>query len=110
MNRFKALVVLCILLAVAPAVFAQRTQTEQTTAQRLDVMTSKLESMRRELNSALSAMDSSSSKNKDNNKNKDNKPNADDPVVRLKGLEKEVGSALSEVQDIRAKNDRSEKY
>jgi len=105
MSRFKALVVFCILLAVAPVVLAQRTQTEQTTAQRLDVMTSKLESMRRELNSALSAMNSS---NKE--KDKDNKPNADDPVVRLKGLEKEVGSAMSEVQDIRGKNDRSEKF
>ena len=103
MYRFKALVVFCVLLAVAPAVLAQRTQTEQTTVQRLDVMTSKLESMRRGLNSALSVMDSS-------NKNKDNKPNADDPFVRLKGLEKEVGSTLSEVNDIRAKNDRAEKY
>ena len=103
MYRFKALVVFCVLLAVAPVVLAQRTQTEQTTVQRLDVMTSKLESMRRELNSAMSVMDSS-------NKNKDNKPNADDPVVRLKSLEKEVGSTLSEVNDIRAKNDRAEKY
>ena len=103
MNRFKALVVFCILLAVAPVVLAQRTQTEQSTTQRLDVMTSKLESMRRELNSALSVMNASKS-------DKDTKPNADDPVVRLKGLEKEVGSTLSEVNDIRSKNDRSEKY
>jgi outer membrane protein assembly factor BamD len=103
MNRFKALVVFCILLAVAPVVLAQRNQTELSTTQRLDVMTSKLESMRRELNSALSAMTASKS-------DKDTKPNADDPVVRLKGLEKEVGSTLSEVHDIRAKNDRSEKY
>src|SRR5262245_60633592 len=103
MNRFKALVVVCVLLAVAPAVLGQRTQSEQTTAQRLDVLTSKFESMRRELNTAISAMNTS--------KNKDSaKPNADDPVVRLKGLEKEVSSALSEVHDIRAKNDRAEKY
>ena len=66
-------------------------------------MTSKLESMRRSLNSALSAMNASKN-------DKDTKPNADDPVVRLKGLEKEVGSTLSEVNDIRSKNDRSEKY
>lgn len=103
MNRFKALVVFCILLAVAPVALAQRTQTEQSTTQRLDVMTSKLESMRRELNSALSVMNASKN-------DKDTKPNADDPVVRLKGLEKEVGSTLSEVNDIRSKNDRSEKY
>jgi len=103
MNRFKALVVFCVLLVVTPVVLAQRTQTEQSTTQRLDVMTSKLESMRRSLNSALSAMNASKN-------DKDTKPNADDPVVRLKGLEKEVGSTLSEVNDIRSKNDRSEKY
>src|SRR4030095_12772539 len=103
MNRFKALAVFCVLLAVAPVVLAQRTQTEQSIVQRLDVMTSKLESLRRELNSAPSAMNGPK-------KDKDTKPNADDPVVRLKCLEKEVGSTLSEVSDIRAKNDRSEKY
>jgi outer membrane protein assembly factor BamD len=101
--RFPTLLGFCILLAFAPVVLAQRSQTELSTPQRLDVMTSKLESMRRSLNSAISAMNSS-------DKNKDTKPNADDPVVRLKGLEKEVGSMLSEVHDIRAKHDRAEKY
>ena len=101
--RFSTLLGFCILLAIAPVVLAQRSQTELSTPQRLDVMTSKLESMRRSLNSAISAMNSS-------DKNKDTKPNADDPVVRLKGLEKEVGSVLSEVQDIRSKHDRAEKY
>lgn len=101
--RFPTLLGFCILLAVAPSVLGQRAQTELSTPQRLDVMTSKLESMRRSLNSAISAMNSSS-------KNKDTKPNADDPVVRLKGLEKEVGSLLAEVHDIRSKHDRAEKY
>src|SRR5262245_25887448 len=103
MNRFKVLVVFCILLAVAPVILAQRPQTELSANQRLDLMTSKLESMRRELKTALSAMDSSKN-------NKDTKPNADDPVVRLKGLDKEVGATLSEVSDIRGKNDRAEKF
>ena len=101
--RFPTLLGFCILLALAPAALAQRTQTELSTPQRLDVMTSKLESMRRSLNSAISAMNPS-------DKNKDTKPNADDPVVRLRGLEKEVGSLLSDVHDIRAKHDRAEKY
>src|SRR5206468_10241035 len=34
----------------------------------------------------------------------------DDRVVRLKGLEKEVSAVTSEVNDIRAKNDRAEKF
>jgi outer membrane protein assembly factor BamD len=103
MNRFKALALFCVLLAVAPVALAQRPQTEHSANQRLEVMTSKLESMRRELNSALSALGTS-------NKTKDTKANADDPAVRLKGLEKEVGSTLSEVHDIRSKNDRAEKF
>ena len=57
--------------------------------------------MRRSLNSAIKAMD---------DKSKDKKANADDPVVRLKGLEKEVSSLNSEVNDIRTKNDKAEKF
>jgi outer membrane protein assembly factor BamD len=41
---------------------------------------------------------------------KDAKANADDPVVRLKGLEKEVSSLASEVNDLRTKNDKAEKF
>ena len=101
--RLPTLLGVCMLLAVAPIALAQRPQTELSTPQRLDVLASKLESMRRSLNSAISAMNPQKN-------NKDTKGNADDPVVRLRGLEKEVGSVLSEVQDIRAKHDRAEKY
>lgn len=98
-----------ILLALSSIIFglslpvsAQRTQTELSTGQRLDVMTSKLESMRRSLQSAIAAIPT--------DKNSKAKPNADDPAVRLKGLEKEVSSLLSEVNDIKAKNDRAERF
>jgi outer membrane protein assembly factor BamD len=67
------------------------------------VMQSKLEGMRRALNNAIAAMEPKSASQKE-------KPNADDPRVRLRGLEKEVGSIVSEVSDIRAKQDRSERY
>ncbi|HJP91311.1 MAG TPA: outer membrane protein assembly factor BamD [Pyrinomonadaceae bacterium] len=106
-SRFSILVVLCALVFGLPiAGFAQKTggQTELSTNQRLDVMASKIDLMRRSLNSALNAMDDTS---KDS---KDKKPNADDPVVRLKGLEKEASSLMSEVNDIRSKNDKGEKF
>src|SRR6185295_931888 len=80
----------------------QRQQTELSNTQRLDVMTSKLDSMRRSLQSAISATPTE--------KNSKEKPNADDPAVRLKGLDKEVSSIQSQVADIRAKNDRAEQY
>jgi hypothetical protein len=98
-SRF--LIASVLILTFMQFAFAQRqAQSELSIGQRLDVMTSKLESMRRSLNSALSALPS----------NKDKKANADDPAVRLRGLEKEVSSVLSEVNDIRSKNDRAEKY
>ena len=102
-SRFLILALFCAAVFGLPqAVFGQKTggQTELSISQRLDVMSSKLDSMRRSLNSALGAMP----------ENKDKKANADDPVVRLKGLEKEVSSLLSELNDIRSKNDKAEKF
>lgn len=75
-------------------------QTELSTGQRLDVMDSKLDLMRRSLNAAIKAIGES----------KDKKTNADDPIVRLKGLEKEVSSVTSEVADVRSKSERGEKW
>jgi outer membrane protein assembly factor BamD len=103
-SRFLILAVFCALLfGVSQAGFAQKpsSQTELSTGQRLDVMSSKLDLMRRSLSSALNAMD---------DKSKEKKTNADDPVVRLKGLEKDVSSLTSEVNDIRSKNDKAEKF
>ena len=102
-SRFFILALFCAAVFGLPqAVLGQRTggQTELSTAQRLDVMGSKLDTMRRSLNSALAAIP----------ENKDKKANADDPAVRLKSLEKEVSSLNSEVNDLRAKNDKAEKF
>lgn len=103
-SRFLTLMAICSLAAGFSSVaIAQQSspQTELSAVQRLDVMTSKLESMRRSLSSAIGAM---------NPTDKKAKPNADDPVVILRGLEKEVSSLMSEVNDIRSKNERAERY
>src|ERR1041384_2686930 len=103
-SRFAAKLCICaaLLLSFTGIATAQGTgaQSELTTLQRLDVMRSKLESMRRSLNSALAGMPAA---------DKDKK-NADDPRERLRGLDKEVGSLLSEVNDIRGRQERSERY
>jgi TolA-binding protein len=102
-SRFIILALFCAAVFGLPqAVLGQRTggQTELSTAQRLEVMSQKLDAMRRSLNSALAAIP----------ENKDKKANADDPAVRLKGLEKEVSSLASEVNDIRTKHDKAEKF
>jgi outer membrane protein assembly factor BamD len=102
--RFLILALFCAAVFGLPqTVFGQRQggqQTELSTGQRLDVMSSRLDSMRRSLNSAIAAIP----------ENKDKKPNADDPVVRLKGLEKEVSSLTSEINDLKTKNDKAEKF
>lgn len=101
-SRVLILAVFCAVVFGLPktSVAQRQVQTELSTHQRLDVMDSKLDLMRRSLNSALKAMDQS----------KDKPANADDPVARLKGLEKEVSSLTSEVSDIRSKNDKGEKF
>lgn len=99
------LVFSALVLGVAQTALAQRTgQSELSAAQRLEVLSSKLESMRRSLSSAISSM---APANKGDDKAK---PNADDPLVRLKGLEKDVSRLNSEVNDLKTKNDRAEKF
>src|SRR5260370_35889763 len=65
-------------------------------------MRSKLEAMRRSLDSAIAAINAQDTGDK--------KKNPDDPRERLRSLDKEVGSVLSEVNDLHSKEDKSEKY
>jgi outer membrane protein assembly factor BamD len=80
----------------------QQGQSDLSNTQRLNVMKSKLEAMRRSLSSAIAALNSSDSGDKTKN--------ADDPRERLRGLDKEVGAIISEVNDLQTKEDKAEKY
>jgi outer membrane protein assembly factor BamD len=84
-----------------------RTQSEGTAVQRLEVLRQRLETLRRTLNGAIAALNAGDDKQK-----KDQKAAAaaDDPAARLRGLEKEVGSLLSEVTGVRGRADRGEKF
>src|SRR5438445_1958734 len=90
------------LSSLAMAQGGSQTPSGLSNGQRLDVMRSKLEAMRRSLDSAIAGMNAKDS----SDKTKD----ADDPRARLRGLDKEVGSLLNEVNDIHSKEDRAEKY
>ena len=109
---FTLLAIGMLIFGMTDASLAQqpRTQSDLSAVQRMDVMISKLETMRRSLNSAIASMNPSTEKGKDEKGKDKTKTNVDDPVVRLRGLEKEVGSVLSEVNDLRAKQDRAERY
>jgi outer membrane protein assembly factor BamD len=80
----------------------KQVQSGLSTIQRMDVMRSKLEAMRRSLDSAIAGLNAKDTGAKEKN--------ADDPRVRLRNLEKEVGSIQSELSDLRSKEDRAEKY
>ena len=75
---------------------------EGTPAQRVGVMRSRLEALRRSLNSAIATLNTGGEK-------KDAKP-ADDAASRLRGVEREVGQLLSEVNDTGGRVERAEKF
>ncbi|HEV2884217.1 MAG TPA: outer membrane protein assembly factor BamD, partial [Pyrinomonadaceae bacterium] len=100
-GRFFVCTALILVFAGVSWAQGSATQSDLSILQRLDVMRSKLESMRRSLNSAISSIGTPSDKEK---------KNADDPRERLRGLDKEVGSILSEVNDTRSKQERSERF
>lgn len=104
-SRLTAHLAICgaIILALAGSALAQGggTQSEFSALQRLDVMRSKLDGMRRSITSALSSMEPTNPKEK---------KNPDDPRERLRGMDKEIGSIISELNDIRSKQERSERY
>ena len=108
-SRFSAHLVICaaLVLALAFTALAQGggAQSELSALQRLDVMRSKLDLMRRSLNSAISSMVP-----KNAAQSEKEKKNPDDPRERLRGLDKEVASILSEVNEVRGKQERSERY
>ena len=102
--RFPIQLVICaaVIFAMAGAAWPQgNASSDLSTVQRIDVMRSKLEAMHRSLSSALASMGATNEKEK---------KNLDDPRQRLRGLDKEVNSILFDVNDIRSKQERSDKY
>lgn len=87
------------------AMVAVTTAAQLTPAQRLEVLRSRLEALRRTLNSAIAGLNS-----KDPRTTTGTTGAPDDAHARLSGLEKEVGSVLSEVNDLRGKQERAERY
>ncbi|HKS30712.1 MAG TPA: outer membrane protein assembly factor BamD [Pyrinomonadaceae bacterium] len=77
----------------------QQAGSDATPMQRLEVLRSRLDAMRRSLNGALAGF----------NAQDKNEKTSDDPRERLRGMEKEAGSVLSDVNNTINKLQRSEK-
>ena len=109
--RYVASVAICAMLllsgSVAQSARAQGQQQQQrgssrgdtATSQRLEILRQRLEAVRRQLNGAIAGFNAQDKGEK----------SADDPRERLRGLEKEAGSLLSEVNDAMNKIQRSER-
>ncbi|MDQ2745890.1 MAG: outer membrane protein assembly factor BamD [Acidobacteriota bacterium] len=109
LDKYKAVLLSLVLIAIC-AVFgmAQKNKEGQgSVTQRLDVMRQKLETTRRSLESAAAAL---KEENKDDKAKKDDKASLETPLGRLRGLGKESATLQSEVNSLRGKVDRSEKY
>lgn len=103
--NFVFIFVFCTALALAAnVVSAQNRPGDGTPAQRLEVMKQKLETIRRSAASSASVLDQESSESKEVK----NAP--DSPISRLKSIEKEASSLQSELNSLRGKIDRAEKY
>lgn len=100
-----ALLAVSLLVCFSAFGFAQEKKGEGTPSQRLEVMSQKLETMRRSLKSAISVLEQ-----ENGNSKKDDKENADTPHARLTALEKETSRLQSEVNNLKGKVDRGEKY
>ena len=99
-RRLVSIILGAILLSCLASVAAFAQGSDATPVQRLDMMKSKLNTMQRSLNNAISSI---------NAKESDGAASADDPRTRLRGLEQEVSAVLTEVLNARSKLDRSER-
>lgn len=84
---------------------------EGSPGQRLEVLRQRLDSLKRSVGGAISAFkdDGKQEKSKKDDK-KDDKAALETPVGRLKSLDKDVSRLLTEVNELRGKYERSEKY
>ena len=106
--RIVTLTITAIVLSLATGMvaFSQANKSQTTSglsnAHRMDVMRSKLDAMRRSLESAISGINAKDAADKTKN--------PEDPRERLRALAKEVGSVLSDVNNLHSKEERAEKY
>ena len=107
-SRFnRALVLAGIIGSLVLSAAAQARPGDGSPLQRLEVMRQKLEIMRRSLNSSASVL---KDENKDDSSKKGDKSDLNTPLGRLLALEKDAARLQSEVNSLRSKVDRAEKY
>lgn len=105
--RSISLILFVLILGTSGIVLGQAQPGDGTVSQRLEVMRDKLERIRRSLNSAISVL---KEENKDDKNKKDDEKKIETPLGRLVALDKDVSRVQSDVNNLRGKVDRGEKY
>lgn len=103
----KVILTALALLLFSVSGFAQSKPGEGTALQRLDVMRDKLDRMKRSVTSVQSVI---KEENKSDSSKKDDKDKPDTPLGRMVSLEKEISRLIGDVNNLRGKVDRGEKY
>lgn len=98
---------LVVLLAFASVGLGQVKPGDGTDLQRLEVMRDKLERVRRSLSSVIAVL---KDENKEDKSKKDDEKKLETPLGRLVALEKDASRLNSDVNSLRGKVDRGEKY
>lgn len=98
---------LIILLAGFSSAIGQNRPGDGTDTQRLDVMRDKLERIRRSLSTVISVL---KEENKEDKTKKDDEKKLETPLGRLVALEKDGSRLSSDLNSLRGRMDRGEKY
>ena len=102
--RFWSILLFSFTVVLGNVVVCAQTTGEGTPSQRLEVMRQKLETIRRSANSAISAL------REEGDDAKTDRENPDSPTSRLRSIEREAASLQNQVNSLRGKLDRAEKY
>jgi outer membrane assembly lipoprotein YfiO len=103
----KSKAILLVFLLVLSFVFTASAQNTATPMQRLQVIREQLDQMRRSLDNAISILKEEEKEEKSGEKDKSQ---LDTPLNRMRSLDKEASSLSSQLNNLRGKVDRSEKY
>lgn len=98
---------LVVFLSASAVAYSQAKPGDGTALQRLSVMGEKLDRMRKSLSSIASVLKEESKSDK---AKKDDEKNPNTPLGRLVALEKDASRLQGDVNDLRGKVDRGEKY
>ena len=108
LSKVRGLFALWVVFAIfAAAGYSQTKHGEGSPAQRVEVLRQKLETIKRSAESSASVLKQEA---KDEKTAKTDKSALDTPLARLTSIQKDASRLQSEVNNIRGKIDRSEKY